>query len=176
MSIEAPQPERPPRPSAPAPPPPARKRAGLLRRALSFLVSLVIGLGLVILLLLFIDSRDQSGVDQQTPTTETVPGVAFDSPERYLNARQLDGLRAGDVFLVAADARSEPTLLALRDQLSGPPDPVLERAGQAVVLVDRPGTDGVIALAWGRRLQAPASDAQALQAFATRWLGHGASG
>ncbi|HEY4277881.1 MAG TPA: hypothetical protein VGM91_06660 [Conexibacter sp.] len=175
MSMEAPEPETPPRhPKAPSAAP--ARRQSLLRRAAGFLVSLAIGLGLVILLLLFIDSRDQSGVDQQTPTTATAPGTAFDAPQQYLDARQLVGLRAGDVYIVSAGARPDPALVALRDQLSGPPDPVLERAGQAVVLVQRAGTPGVVALASTQRLDATTPDDPDLQAFASHWLGHGANG
>lgn len=145
-----------------------------LRRLAGGLASLLLGLGAVVLLIVFFNSRDGAGVDPAADGSRAVPGQVFDAPQQYLGAAQVRLLSAGDVYVVSGTARPAAPLQALRQQLSGPPDPVLERAGQAVVLVQRPGTDGVVALAAGHRLvtQDPA-DPQ-LEAFASHWLGRGA--
>ena len=44
-----------------------------------------------------------------------------------------------------------------------------------MILADRPGTDGVVALAWRRMLRARGPTDPALEAFADYWLGRGAA-
>jgi uncharacterized protein DUF3105 len=57
--------------------------------------------------------------------------------------------------------------------VSGPFDPELAAAGQAVILDRRPGVGGVVALAWRRRLVAKGPDDPQLREFAEAWLGQG---
>jgi hypothetical protein len=169
MSTDQPQPGQPaPQPSQPS------HRA--LRRVGGGLLALLIGLGAVVLLVIWFNSRDDAGVDHSGDASANVPGQVFDQPQQYLDARQVALLDKGDVFVVSAGARPAAPLVALREQLSGPPDPVLEQAGQAVVLVQRPGTDGVVALAHGRRLETADPADPRLETFAAHWLGRGAGG
>jgi len=142
-----------------------------LRRIGGGAVALVIGLAAVVALIAFFNSRDDAGVD--TGGSAQVPGEVFDQPQQYLDAGQLTLLRRGDVYVVSANARA-PALVGLRDALSGPPDPVLEEAGQAVVLVQKPGVEGVVALAHGHRLVTQDPADPALERFAEHWLGRGA--
>ena len=62
----------------------------------------------------------------------------------------------------------------MQEEVSGPFDPELAAAGQAVILAKRPGLEGVQALAWRRRLIANGPDDPKLQEFAEAWLGQGA--
>ena len=62
----------------------------------------------------------------------------------------------------------------MQEEVSGPFDPELAAAGQAVILAERPGLEGVQALAWRRRLVASGPDDPKLQEFAEAWLGQGA--
>jgi hypothetical protein len=142
-----------------------------LRRIGGGAVALVIGLAAVVALIAFFNSRDDAGVD--TGGSAQAPGEVFDQPQQYLDARQVTLLRKGDVYVVSARARA-PALVGLRDALSGPPDPVLEQAGQAVVLVQKPGVEGVVALAHGHRLVTQDPSDPALERFAAHWLGRGA--
>lgn len=143
-----------------------------LRRFGGGLLAVLVGLAAVVGLLVFLNSRDEAGVDPAgDAAAKNVPGQVFDAPQRYLDAAQLRGLAAGNVYLVTGDARAPAGLVALRDQLSGPPDPVLEQSGQAVVLVQKPGTDGVVALAHGRRLESADPADPRLESFAAHWLG-----
>jgi hypothetical protein len=153
----------------PAPQPPAHRG---LRRAAGLLVAVVIGLVAVVGLIVFFNSRDDAGVDQ---AAETGPVPAQTVTGTQLGARQDELLRLGDVIVVYGGSRRPPAaLVALRDRLSGPPDPVLTQAGQAVVLEPRSGAEGIEAHVWRRvlRVQDPADPA--LETFASYWLGRGA--
>jgi len=166
--------------SSPAPEPSHRR----LRRLGLTLLTLVVALGGFVLVLLFFESRDDSQVpdgasgadapgqvvrDQlrpQTPASIRRDGIQL-SEDQLLHALEL-----GDVVLVYGGARSPPPQLrALQEQVSGPFDPVLAANGAAVVLAYRPGTDGVVALAWQRILRAQSASDPALETFADYWLG-----
>ena len=83
-------------------------------------------------------------------------------------------LAAGDVLLTYGSTVAPPGLRRLAEAVQGgPPDPALAAAGQAVLLVPRPGAAGVVALAWGRRLAARSPADPALRGFAEFWLGRG---
>lgn len=149
--------------SATRPPTPS-----LARRIGGWLVAFVIGLAAVVALMLFLNARDQAEVD---PAARTLPGQAFSQPEQYLDARQLRLLRLGDVFLLHGARRAPAELTALRDRLSGPPDPVIEEAGQAVIVARAPQVDGVVALGGERILRAADPADPALEQFASQLLG-----
>jgi hypothetical protein len=86
----------------------------------------------------------------------------------------LHALAAGNVVLVYGTRTPPRALRALAGEVAGPFDPALVRAGQAVVLARRPGSRGVIALAWTRLERVPGPDDPRLRAFAEAWLGRGA--
>lgn len=145
-----------------------------LRRIGGGAAALVVGLAAVVALIAFFNSRDDAGVaGDGSGVAANAPGEVFDAPQQYLDARQVALLRRGDVYVLSSGARAAPALVALRDALSGPPDPVLEQAGQAVVLVQKPGVEGVVALAAGHRLVTQDPADPALERFAGHWLGRG---
>lgn len=153
------------------------RRRRRLRRLGGGVLAVALGLGGVVLLMLFLNSRDDAGVELQVATTgASGPGVPFDGAGDLLDARQLRLLEAGDVFVLYSAPRPPAALRQLRETLSGPPDPVLEQAGQAVILQRRAGTDGVVALAWRRRFDAQDPADPELETFAAYWLGRGAAG
>ncbi|MGH2916657.1 MAG: DUF3105 domain-containing protein [Solirubrobacteraceae bacterium] len=84
----------------------------------------------------------------------------------------LQALEVGDVVLMYGGAQPPPGLHALAAGVA-PFTPALAATGGAVVLASRPGTRGVIALAWTRMLRAPSAADPALRAFAQYWLGRG---
>ena len=86
----------------------------------------------------------------------------------------LHALEVGNVVLVYGTRTPPRALRVLANDVAGPFDPALVRAGQAVVLARRPGTPGVVALAWTRLLRVPRADDPRLSAFAEGWLGRGA--
>jgi hypothetical protein len=81
----------------------------------------------------------------------------------------LEALHLGNVVFAYNGSPAE--LKKIQDEVSGPFDPELAAAGQAVILDKRPGVKGVIALAWRRELRS--SDPAQLREFADAWLGQG---
>lgn len=68
-------------------------------------------------------------------------------------------------------------LVALAEEIAGPPDPALEEAGQAVIVERRPDqATAIVARAWQRRLEADRADDAMVRAFVERWLGQGETG
>jgi hypothetical protein len=85
----------------------------------------------------------------------------------------LHALERGNVVIAYGTAHPPPGLRALVDEEAGPFDARLAAAGQAVILARRPGTRGVVALAW-RHLERVASPADPeLRRFVEFWLGRG---
>jgi Protein of unknown function (DUF3105) len=165
---------------SPAPRPPHRR----LRRLGLGLLTLVVALAGFVLVLLFFEGRDSSQVPQSDD--RSAPGQAV-TDQRQAQApaairrdrvqlsddQLLHALELGDVVLLYGTSAPPPRLRALQEQVSGPFDPLLAANGAAVILARRPGTDGVVALAWRRMLRAPSPADPALEAFADYWLGRG---
>jgi hypothetical protein len=81
----------------------------------------------------------------------------------------LEALHLGNVVFAYDGSPAE--LRKIQDEISGPFDPELAAAGQAVILDRRPGVEGTIALAWRRELRS--DDPARLREFADAWLGQG---
>jgi hypothetical protein len=156
--------------------------------------------GLCIVLIFILASRDSSQVDQ----AETGPGtleadrgaqVVTSGPDTPASAPSepptsgphrsepvnadrtaltddqiLTALAQGNVVIAYEGAA--PALV--QEDVSGPYDPELAAAGQAVILAKRPGIGAVQALAWRHRLVASGPEDPKLQEFAEAWLGQGA--
>ncbi|MDX6669830.1 MAG: hypothetical protein QOI91_193 [Solirubrobacteraceae bacterium] len=155
----------------------ARRAAGVIATAV---VALAGGFGL----LLFFVARDDAPVRSHTTSTGAAqdPGVrdpaqgARDLPPASL-PRFRRALRAGNVVLVYGTPASPAALTRLASANNGGPvDRALEQAGQAVLLVPRPGTRGVVALAYARVLRVPSASDPELARFVDAWLGRGAAG
>jgi hypothetical protein len=155
----------------------ARRAAGVIATAV---LALAGGFGL----LLFFVSRDEAPVKSHTTSTSAAqdPGVrdpaqgARDLPAASL-ARYRRALRAGNVVVVYGAPAAPPALTRLAAASNGGPvDSALEQAGQAVLLVPRPGTRGVVALAQVRVLRVPSASDPELARFVDAWLGRGAAG
>lgn len=168
-------------------PAPSHRR---LRRVGVGLLTLLVACGGVVLLLLFFQGRDQAHVRDED-TTANAPGqlvadqrraqqpaaIRSDRDGTRLSEDQLlHALELGDVVLLYGTRTPPAALRALQERVSGPFDPVLAASGAAVVLAYVPGTEGVTALAWKRRLEAPSAADPALERFAAYWLGRGAAG
>jgi hypothetical protein len=109
-----------------------------------------------------------SGAHVQSPVTDDASVLSDD--------QLLSALQAGDVVLVYGEPEPPPSLAALARAVAAPFTPALAAAGQAVILARRPGSTGVIALAWTHMLHvAEAADPRLIQ-FAQFWLGRGAPG
>jgi hypothetical protein len=67
-----------------------------------------------------------------------------------------------------------PGLPTLAREVAGPFTPALAASGQAVILARRPGTAGLIGLAWAHMLRVSTPEEPPLRQFLQFWLGRGA--
>lgn len=181
-----------------------RSATTALERLAIVAVSLLLAFGLIALLSGFFAGRDPAGVVGGTHQLGLVfadqghahlsPGAlhpAYDSnpptsgahvPRRIVREltvlsddQLLEALELGNV-VIDYGTRGPPTaLVALADAVAGPFSPQLAAAGQAVILAERPGIRGVIAVAWTRMLPVRSPADPRLREFIAQWLGHGAS-
>jgi hypothetical protein len=155
-----------------------------LRRVGFGLLAVAIGLGGVVLLLLFFQGRDSSQVHHDASPlagpglllpadggAAVAPGAVRVDGMRLSGAQLQRTLDLGNVALLYGTAAPPPALRMLARQIAGSFDPALEASGQAIVLARRPGLKGVLALAWRHALQVPDSSKPALGRFADFWLG-----
>jgi hypothetical protein len=90
------------------------------------------------------------------------------------NNQLLEALELGDVVLVYGSSAPPARLEALARANAAPFTPALAAAGQAVILARRPGTRGVVGLAWAHLIRAAGPAAPSLRQFIQYWLGRGA--
>lgn len=176
-----------------------------LERLAILLASLVLSVGLIALLSGFFAGRDPAGVSGGTPAIGThypdlghrhiLPGQLrppYNSvpptsgahvPEpiladgRVLNDDQiLEALELGNVVVLYGTPAPPPGLRELAVSLGAGFSPALEAAGQALVIGRRPGTQGLVVLAWTRTLRVASPADPLLRIFAQEWLGRGAPG
>jgi len=174
-----------------------------LERVAIGLASLALSVGLIAVLSGFFAGRDQAGVsapalvpgqsfpdqghrvlarDRADPRYDSDPptsGPHHAAPVRrdgtpLSDDQLLTALAAGDL-VVAYGGRTPPAgLPALVRREAAPFSPALAAAGQAILLVPRPATRGIIALAWAHMLRTTRSDDPVLRDFLNYWLGRGA--
>lgn len=174
-----------------------------MAKSLRLGLAILVAIAAVVGLLLFVQSRDKStfgGKTSDAPGTRLLPdqGSEHKRPAgnfRYVTDppasgphifvpvlkegtltrdRLLSALEQGNVVLVYGSRDFEPQLRGIQEEVAGPFDPSLAKAGQAVILDYRPETGGVVALAWRRMIRTSAADDPKLQEFADAWLGKGA--
>jgi Protein of unknown function (DUF3105) len=176
-----------------------------LERVAIGLASLALSFGLIAVLSGFFAGRDKAGVSgpagvvgqqfkdlghahlrpgEPRPAYNSNPptsGAHIAEPvlvnESRLNVDQLlEALEVGDVVITYGGRHPPPGLQPLARSLGGRFTPSLAAAGQAVLLARRPGTTGLIALAWTRMLRVATPSSPLLRGFTQQWLGRGATG
>jgi hypothetical protein len=174
-----------------------------LERVAIAIASLALSFGLIAVLSGFFAGRDAAGVSGTQSTigqqfndlghahlSPGQPRSAYNSDpptsgahvpepillnENVLNEDQLlEALEVGDVVVMYGTHGPPPGLRSLAHSLGGRFTPSLAAAGQAVVLARRPGTVGLIGLAWTRMLRVPTARNPLLRQFIEQWLGRGA--
>jgi len=176
-----------------------------LERIAIVVASLILSVGLIAVMSGFFQNHDPAGVSgtgvvqgQQFPDLghthlspgELRPPYNSDPPtsgahiaEPVLhdattinNDQLLEALEVGDIVILYGTREPPPGLRKLADAVgAGPFSPSLAAAGQAVVLARRPGTNGLIGLAWTRMLRVASAQDPTLREFAEQWLGRGAT-
>ncbi len=119
--------------------------------------------------------RPRPRYDSNPPTS----GAHVPEPVRHDEARLSDdqilqALELGDVLIVYGTRDPPPGLLAFARSLAPAFSPALAAAGQAVILVHRPGAPGLAALAWAHLLRPTGLSDPRLRRFIQFWLGRGA--
>jgi hypothetical protein len=182
---------------------PESRLARWLERLAVLLAALALSVGLIILLSGFFAGRDQAGVsgtvtgpgqgfvdlghaelrpgqphpayDSNPPTSGAHVTQPISRAGAPLNVDQLlSALQVGDVVIVYGGSRPPAGLEQLARSVAPPFSPELAAAGDAVILARRPGTAGVLALAWAHMLRVPRASDPALRGFVEFWLGRGA--
>ena len=115
--------------------------------------------------------------DSNPPTSGAhVPEAVLQDGAPLNDNQLLTALARGNVVFMYGGARPPAGLAALASTIAGTFTPALARAGQAVILARRPGTVGVLGLAWTRIVQVTGPEDPLLHQFAQYWLGRGAPG
>jgi Protein of unknown function (DUF3105) len=86
----------------------------------------------------------------------------------------LEALASGDVVILYGGPTPPPGLSALAASLAPPFTLALASTGDAVILARRPGTGGLIGLAWAHMIRVGQAKDPRLREFAAFWLGRGA--
>jgi hypothetical protein len=114
--------------------------------------------------------------DSDPPTSGPhIPATVTADDVQITNDQLLQALEVGDVVLMYGSHRPPAALTELAAGIGPRFTPALAASGDAVVLAYRPGTAGVIGLAWAHMLRAGSASGPALRSFAQFWLGRGAA-
>jgi len=165
--------------------------------------SLVLSVGLILLLSGYFAGRDQAAVSggasgpgrafddlghaalssgQPRPSYNSNPPTSGPHVrERVVHDRAtlnddqlLGALQLGNVVIVYGDREPPPGLAPFARTVAPPFTPALAATGDAVILARRPGTAGLVALAWTHLLRVQTASDPALAQFVSFWLGRGA--
>ena len=113
--------------------------------------------------------------DSNPPTSGPHVPVAVRKDDAVLSDNQLlQALELGNVVVAYGSPAPPAGLERVARAVAGPFTPALAASGQAVILARRPGTRGVIGLAWARLIHVGSPSAPSLHRFAQYWLGRGA--
>lgn len=173
-----------------------------LERVAIVVASLALSIGLIAILSGFFAGRDQAGISgslgpgeafsdqgsallrpgQPSPVYDSNPptsGAHFEAPvlhdgSELSDDQLLSALATGDVVIVYGGRTPPPGLRALAGSVASPFSPTLAAAGQAVIVARRPGTRGLIGLAWAHMVRVAGPQDPLLKQFANFWLGRGA--
>lgn len=176
----------------------------VLERIAIGIASLALSVGLILLLSGYFSQRDQAAVsgtrsdpgqafadlghgvlgpgehvsyDSIPPTSGPhIPKPVVSDGAPISDDQLLQALQLGDVVIVYAPGPPPAGLQQLASSVAPPFSPALAAGGQAVILATRPGTTGLIGLAWAHLIRVRDASDPALRGFVTFWLGRGAPG
>ena len=114
--------------------------------------------------------------DSQPPTSGPHAPVAVRHDDSTLSDSQLlQALALGNVVVLYGTRKPPRDLRALATSVAAPFTPALAAAGQAVILGRRPGTQGLLGVAWTRLVHVRSAADPQLRSFILYWLGRGAA-
>jgi hypothetical protein len=113
--------------------------------------------------------------DSQPPTSGAHVPVPVRHDDATLSDNQLlQALALGNVIVLYGTREPPRDLRALATSVAAPFTPALAAAGQAVILARRPGTPGLLGVAWTRLVHVRSAADPQLRSFILYWLGRGA--
>jgi hypothetical protein len=113
--------------------------------------------------------------DSEPPTSGAHMPAGTDRNGAELTDDQLlQALSLGDVVLMYGTRTPPPGLAEVANGVAPAFTPALAATGQAAVLAYRPGTTGVLGLAWAHMVHVRSPTDPTLRSFAQYWLGRGA--
>lgn len=134
-----------------------------MTRALTWILSFVIGLAAVVGLIAVLNSRDESGLDQ--PAEANVPGKPY-TGDPVLSPALGDAVKRGNVVVLYRDDKPPGGT----EKLVPEGGQELATAGQAVLLEREPTLKSALAAVSAKRIQR-ADRPEDLQEFIDYWLG-----
>jgi hypothetical protein len=135
-----------------------------MRRAWSWLVTLVVALAALVGLISIFNSRDESGVDQHS-SLATGPGERY-TGDPVLSPALQDAVKRGNVVVLYRDEQPPPGTKTLVP----PGGPALEEAGQSVVLDREPTLKTALAAISAKKMQKADAPGE-LSEFVDYWIG-----
>jgi uncharacterized protein DUF3105 len=175
----------------------------VLERVAIVVASLALSIGLIILLSGFFAGRDQAGVaggatgpgqaftdlghralapgqprpryNSDPPTSGAhIPTALTRDQAQLTDDELLSALQVGDIVIAYGTRRPPAGLEQFARSVAPMFTPALAGTGDAVVLAQRPGTTGIVALAWAHLDRVAGPSDPALRDFVGFWLGRGA--
>ena len=175
----------------------------VVERVAIVVASLVLSIGLILLLSGYFAGRDQPAVSGGTtgpgqafrdlghgallpggpqPTYNSSPPTsgphvpeAVTADDATLNDDQLlQALQVGNVVIAYGTRQPPPGLAAFARSAAPAFTPALAASGDAVILARRPGTTGLVGLAWAHLIRVQKASDPGLAQFVAFWLGRGA--
>jgi len=152
-----------------------------VKRAVGWLLAVLIGLAAVGGGVLLLQSRDDAEVENAAGPGEAVDDDCPAKPapvtrdRRELSEDQIQtALAEGNVVILYPERPLVELRRLQRDYTGGAFDAEIAAAGQAVILAESRGMPmGFEARAWGRRLPVEFGETQKLREFTEAWLGKG---
>ena len=103
-----------------------------------------------------------------------LPAATDHNAARLSDDQLLQALSVGDVVLMYGTRKPPAGLADVAGAVAPAFTPALAATGQAAVLAYRPGTTGVLGLAWAHMVHVRSPTDPTLRSFAQYWLGRGA--
>lgn len=105
-----------------------------------------------------------------------VPDIPTANGAELTNDQLLEVLELGDVVIMYGSPTPPPGLQALARQVAPAFNPALVATGAQLIFARRPGTNGLIGLAWAHMIRTTSAADPMLKVFAQYWIGRGAPG
>jgi hypothetical protein len=135
-----------------------------MRTAVTWTLAVIVGLAALVGLIALINSRDESGVNQDASVTAG-PGRPYRG-EPVLSPALQDAVKRGNVVVLYRDDKPP----AGTDALVPPGGKALEQAGQSVVIDREPTLNAPLAAVSAKKIE-EADRPQELATFIDYWLG-----